>query len=122
MARVPLRVRIPDPNIWPIYAGIFILGLAYGISLALVSLYLKATGYTEDDIGSLAVWFALGIVALSLPMGAFVKRFSARYTLIASLFGYAIAVTAFPFMPSFTSIALVRAADGAFSVGIWVCC
>lgn len=117
-----LRRRIPDPNIWLIFAAIFVLGLAYGVSLALVGLYLDAKGYTKRDIGTLAVWFALGIVALSLPMGAFIRRFSARAALIISLFGYAAAVAAFPLMPSYASIAVVRAVDGACSVGIWVSC
>jgi MFS family permease len=117
-----LRRRIPDRNIWLVYAAIFVLGLAYGVSLALVGLYLDGRGYDKRDIGSLAVWFALGIVALSLPMGAFIRRFSARTALILSLFGYAAAVAAFPLMPSYASIAVVRAVDGACSVGIWVSC
>jgi MFS family permease len=119
---VKLRDRIPDRNVWLIYAAIFTLGLAYGVSLAIVSLFLKAKGYEKSDIGSLAVWFALGIVALSLPMDGFIRRFSARTTLIASLFGYAVAVSCFPIAPTYASIAGIRAIDGACSVGIWVSC
>ena len=37
-------------------------GLAYGLSIALVGPFLDDRGYTKQDIGSLAVWFALGIV------------------------------------------------------------
>jgi MFS family permease len=121
-ARVSLRSRIPDRNIWLIYAAIFLLGLAYGLSIALVGLFLDAGGYTKKDIGSLAVWFALGIVVLSLPMGAVIRRLSARTVLIGSLFGYAAAVAAFPHMPSFGAIAGVRFFDGAFSVGVWISC
>ena len=117
-----LRSRIPDRNIWLIYGAIFLLGLAYGLSIALVALFLDGGGYTKKDIGSLAVWFALGIVALSLPMGAVIRRLSARAVLIGSLFGYAAAVAAFPLMPSFGAIAGVRFLDGAFSVGIWISC
>ncbi len=117
-----LRDRIPDRNVWLIYGAIFTLGLAYGVSLAIVSLFLKAKGYEKSDIGSLAVWFALGIVALSLPMDGFIRRFSARTTLIASLFGYAVAVSCFPVAPSYATIAGIRAIDGACSVGIWVSC
>ena len=87
-----------------------------------MSLFLKAKGYEKSDIGSLAVWFALGIVALSLPMDGFIRRFSARTTLIASLFGYAVAVSCFPVAPSYATIAGIRAIDGACSVGIWVSC
>jgi hypothetical protein len=58
---------IRDRNIWLVYVAILMLGLAYGISLALVGLYLDDKGYTKSDIGSLAVWFAGGIVILSQP-------------------------------------------------------
>ncbi len=122
MARIPLRVRVPDKNIWLIYAAIFILGLGYGISLSLVSLHLDAKGFDKADIGSLAIWFAGGIVAMSLPMGKLVRRFSARAMLIVSLLVYAVAVSLFPIAATFATIALVRAVDGAFSVGIWICC
>lgn len=122
MARIPLRVRVPDKNIWLIYAAIFILGLGYGISLSLVSLHLDAKGFNKADIGSLAIWFAGGIVAMSLPMGKLVRLFSARAMLIVSLLVYAVAVSLFPVAPTYTTIAIVRAVDGAFSVGIWICC
>lgn len=116
------RPRITDRNIWLVYAAIFLLGLAYGVSIALVSIFLKDRGYTTANIGSLAAWFALGIISFSLPVGALIKRFSARTTLIVSLFGYAVAVAVFPYMPSYAGIAVVRFCDGAFSVGIWVSC
>lgn len=114
--------RISDPNIWLVYATILLLGLAYGISLALVSLFLDARGFSKADIGSLAVWFALGIVIFSIPIGVFIRRFSARAALVLSLAGYAGAVSLFPLMPGYASIAAVRFFDGAFSVGIWVSC
>jgi MFS family permease len=117
-----VRDRIKDPNIWLIYAAIFLLGIAYGISISITAIFLDARGYTKSDIGTLAAWFALGIVALSLPMGALIRRFSGRTTLVASLLGYAAVVTAFPYMPSYTAIAGVRFLDGAFSVGIWASC
>jgi MFS family permease len=113
---------IRDRNIWLVYVAILLLGLAYGISLALVGLYLDQKGYSKSDIGSLAVWFAGGIVVLSLPMDTLIKRFSARTMLIASLAGYAAAVALFPLMSTFVTIAGIRFLDGAFSVGIWVSC
>jgi MFS family permease len=122
MASIPLRQRVPDRNIWLVYAAIFILGLGYGISLSLVSLHLDARGFTKDDIGDLAIWFAGGIVAMSLPMGKLVRLFSARVMLIVSLVIYAAAVSLFPLASSFMTVALVRAVDGGFSVGIWICC
>ena len=117
-----MRKRIPDRNVWLVYLTIFLLGLAYGVSISVVSLFLDGRGFDKKAIGSLAVWFALGIVALSLPMGALIRRFSARTTLIACLVGYALAITAFPFVPTFAGIAGVRFFDGACSVGVWVSC
>ncbi|XYI03851.1 MFS transporter [Sorangium sp. So ce1128] len=114
--------RIPDRNIWLIYGAIFLLGLAYGIAISLTAVFLDARGFNKRDIGLLASCFALGIVLLSLPMGALIRRFSAKATLVLSLAGYAGAVGVFPFLPGFASIAAVRFLDGACSVGIWVSC
>ena len=114
--------KIKDRNIWVIYAAILILGTAYGISIALIAHHLDLRGFTKSQMGSLAAWFALGIVALSLPMGAMIQRFSAKTTLIVALFGYAASVTVFPSLTSFTAIACDRFMDGACSVGIWVSC
>jgi MFS family permease len=114
--------RIQDRNIWLVDAAIFLLGLAYGISISVVALFLDARGFTKGQIGELAAWFALGIVALSLPMGALIRRFSARAMLVVALVGYAAAVTVFPFVPSFAGIAAVRFCDGACSVAAWVSC
>jgi MFS family permease len=114
--------RIPDKNIKLVYAAIFLLGLAYGISIALVPLLLDHRGYTKEEIGSFAAIFASGLILLSLPMGAIIKRLSARATLVASLLGYAAAVSIFPFLPGFGALAACRFVDGAFSVGVWVSC
>jgi MFS family permease len=117
-----MRPRITDRNIWLIYVTILFLGLAYGLAIAIISLWLDETGYTEGQIGTLAAWFALGILAFSVPAGWFIKRFSAKSLLVLSLAGYAVAVTAFPYLGSYAEIAVVRFFDGAFSVGIWVSC
>lgn len=117
-----MRPRITDRNIRLVYGTIFLLGLAYGLAISVVALFLDSRGFGKEDLGSLAAWFALGIVALSLPMGALIRRFSARSTLIACLFGYIAAVVALPFLPSFAALAVVRFVDGACSVGIWVAC
>lgn len=116
------RVNRPpaDANVRLLFRSTFLFGLACGISVALTSLHLNAHGYTEQNIGTLAVCFASGIVVMSLPAGAFIRRFSAKRTLLACMLSYAICVTAFPFLPSYASIALVRFVDGASSVGIWV--
>jgi MFS family permease len=109
-----------DSNVRLLYRATFLFGLACGISIALTSLHLDASGYTKQNIGSLAVWFASGIVLMSLPAGALIRRFSAKRTLLACMAGYSICVAAFPFLPSYASIAFVRFFDGASSVGIWV--
>jgi MFS family permease len=114
--------KIRDKNIWTVYEAILVLGIAYGISIALIAHHLDIRGFTKTQMGSLASWFALGIVALSLPMGGLIRRFSAKTTLLAALAGYAASVSLFPALQSFTAIAIDRFADGACSVGIWVSC
>ncbi|HEY3495974.1 MAG TPA: MFS transporter [Polyangiaceae bacterium] len=115
-----LRERISDPNIYRVYATTFALGVAYGIAIAVLAVYLDQRGFSETQIGDLAVAFAFGIVTFSLPMGALIRRFSAKTTLACSLFGYALTVGVFPLLDSFASIAAVRFFDGACSVGVWV--
>lgn len=115
-----LRGRITDPNIYRVYATTFALGVAYGLAIAVLAVYLDQRGFSETQIGDLAVAFAFGIVAFSLPMGALIRRYSAKRMLAWSLFGYALTVGVFPLLPSFASIAAVRFVDGACSVGVWV--
>jgi predicted MFS family arabinose efflux permease len=114
--------RIRDRNIRLVYLAIFLLGTAYGISIAVTALFLDARGFSKAEIGQLAAVFASGIVVTSLPVGALLRRFSAKTTLTASLVGYAVTVALFPRLPGFGAIALARFFDGAFSVGIWVSC
>ena len=73
-------------------------------------------------MGSLAAWFALGIVLFSLPAGASVRRLGAKRTLLACLAGYAVSVAVFPWLSAFPALAAARFFDGAFSVGVWVSC
>ena len=117
-----MRARIQDRNIWVVYLTVFLLGVAYGVSVALIALHLDARGFGKQDIGTLAAWFASGIVALSIPCGALIRRFGAKGTLVASLAGYAGSVTLFPMLQSYGAIASARFLDGAFSVCIWVSC
>ncbi len=114
--------RVRDPNIRVVYLAVFLLGTAYGISIAVIALHLDARGFSKADIGQLAAFFASGIVAMSLPVGALLRRFSAKATLTASLLGYAVTVGLFPLLHGYGAIALARFFDGAFSVGIWVSC
>ena len=112
--------RITDPNISRLYRATFLFGIACGVSIALSSLHLDAIHFSKQDIGYLAAWFASGVVLMSLPAGALIRRFSARSTLLAFMVGYAICVAVFPYLRSFAAIAGIRAIDGACSVGIWV--
>lgn len=114
--------NIRDHNIRLVYLAVFLLGTAYGISIAVIALHLDARGFGKAEIGQLAAFFAAGIVAMSVPVGALLRRLSAKATLTGSLFGYAICVGIFPLLHSYGSIALARFFDGAFSVGIWVSC
>jgi len=112
--------RIPDRNIWIIYAAILLLGVAYGVSIAVLAIHLKENGIPELAMGGLAAAFALGIVSLSIPSGWIVQRFGAKKTLLVALAGYATCVSAFPFLTTTTTLSIARFFDGAFSVGIWV--
>jgi MFS family permease len=114
--------RVRDPNIRLVYLAVLLLGTAYGISIAVIALHLDARGFTKSDIGELAAFFASGIVAMSIPVGVLLRRFSAKMTLSSALIGYAMTVGAFPMLHSYWAIALARFFDGAFSVGIWVSC
>jgi MFS family permease len=114
--------RIPDRNIWRIYGAIFLLSLGYGIVLSILAVFLDGRGLGKTQIGSLAAWFALGIVCFSIPVGFLIRRFSARTVLIASLAGYAASITIFPFLPSYAAMVADRFLDGACSVGVWVSC
>jgi len=105
-----------------VYAATLLLGIAYGVSISLTALHLDARHFTKASIGSLAAVFALGIVLFSVPIGRLIERFSAKRTLLGALVGYACAVAAFPWLTTWTGVAVARFFDGAFSVGIWVSC
>jgi len=115
-----VRQRIPDPNVFRVYWATLALGIAYGVAISVLGVFLDERGFAKRDIGQLAAVLALGIVVTSLPMGALILRFSAKSTLAASLFGYALTVSAFPLLDDFAAIAAVRFLDGACSVGVWV--
>ena len=46
-----MRERIKDPNILRVYATIFLLGIAYGMSLGLTPIYLKEMTGASKDFG-----------------------------------------------------------------------
>lgn len=115
--------RIPDPNIWRINKATLSLGIAYGMAISLLAVFLARAGYPKDDIGHLAAAFALGLATFAVPVGALIRRFSARTTLVVSLLAYAVTVATFPFaVQTFWLAVLLRFLDGAASVGVWISC
>jgi MFS family permease len=117
-----LRSTFRDRNILLVYATIFLLGVAYGASLSVTPLQLAKEHFTKPEIGTLAIWFASGLVAMSIPAGALIRRFSAKATLMVSLLVYALAVFLFPLQTTYVGTGVVRALDGGASVGVWVAC
>lgn len=116
-----MRTIFKDHNIRVAYLLCLTLGVAYGMVLAIVSLYLSAErGYDEPTIAGMAAFFSIGIAACAVPMGMLVRKLTPRIVLAISLLGYGLAVAVFPFMPGFGGLAGARAFDGAFSVGVWI--
>src|SRR5476651_2397763 len=112
---------VRQPNILRVYAATLVLGIAYGISIALTPHVLNEH-FSKSEIGTLAAIFASGIVLVSLPVGGLIRRISARNTLKIAIVGYACAVALFPWPHSYWTIGAIRFIDGACSVGIWVSC
>jgi MFS family permease len=114
--------RVRDRNIRLIYLTILLVGIAYGISIAVIAHALDERGFAKGEIGQLAAIFASGIVVMSLPAGIVLRRLSAKTTLVVCLLGYALTVGLFPLLRTFGPVAFARFFDGAFSVGVWVSC
>jgi MFS family permease len=112
--------RVPDPATRTVFAATLVVGTGYGVSIALTALRLNALGFGKAAIGSLASVFATGIVLASLPMGAILRRVSAKSILVVSLVGYAVCVGVFPFLESAGAISAARFLDGACSVATWI--
>src|SRR4051812_41426092 len=115
-----LRDKINDPNVIRIYVATLGLGIAYGMAISVIAVFLDHRGYKETEIGSLAAWFAAGIMVTAIASGYLVSRLSAKVVLVGALFTYATTVALFPFAPSYTAIAALRFFDGAASVCVWV--
>lgn len=115
-----VRRRVNDANVIRIYLATLGLGTAYGMAISVISVFLTARGYHETDIGTLAAWFAGGIMLTAIASGTLVERLGAKTVLVAALFIYATTVALFPFAPSYAAIAGLRFFDGAASVLVWV--
>jgi MFS family permease len=112
--------KIDDPNVIRIYLATLGLGTAYGMAISVIAVFLKDHGYSETDIGSLAAWFAGGIMLTAVASGWIVGKFGAKRVLVAALLTYAATVALFPFAPGYAAIAGLRVVDGAASVLVWV--
>ncbi|HKY39446.1 MAG TPA: MFS transporter [Polyangiaceae bacterium] len=115
-----LLSKINDPNVIRIYLATLGLGTAYGMAISVIAVFLTDHGYQETDIGSLAAWFAAGIMLTALASGTIVGKFGSKRVLVAALLTYATTVSLFPFAPSYGAIAALRVLDGAASVLVWV--
>ena len=113
---------LKDPDIRHVYLGTLALGLAYGVALSVIAVYLDERGFQKREIGNLAAAFAGGIVCLSIPAGALIRRFSAKALVTCAVAAYAVVTLAFPHVTNFYGIAGLRFIDGAASVSIWVSC
>jgi len=116
-----VRDILRDRSIRVAYFMCLMLGVAYGIVMAIVAIYLnKERGFAETTIGGLAFFFSAGIAIFAIPMGMLVRVWSPRVMLAVALIGYGVATAVFPFLTSFAALATARAIDGAFSVGAWI--
>ena len=116
-----VRDILKDRSIRVAYLMCLMLGVAYGVVMAIVAIYLnKERGFAETTIGGLAFFFSAGIAVFALPMGMLVRVWSPRVMLAVALIGYGLATAVFPFLTSFAALATARAVDGAFSVGAWI--
>jgi MFS family permease len=116
-----VRDILRDRSIRVAYLMCLMLGVAYGIVMAIVAIYLnKERGFAETTIGGLAFFFSAGIAIFAIPMGMLVRVWSPRVMLAVALIGYGLATAVFPFLDSFAALATARAIDGAFSVGAWI--
>lgn len=117
---MPAPSARPPRNVARILVAVALLGIAYGVSLAVTPLFLDARGLSKSSIGDLAVFFALGISMVAMIAARIVGAIGARYALGVALLGYSSTMVAFPFATTFASIAAIRGADGGFSALAWV--
>ena len=83
-----MRDIFKDRNIRVAYLLCLTLGVAYGMVLAIVSLYLtRARGYDEPAIAGMASFFSIGIAVCAVPKGLLVRKLAARVGLGVGLLG-----------------------------------
>ncbi len=115
-----VAARVPHRNVRAVYATTLLLSVAYGMALALTPMLLEERELPASDIGSLASFFGLGLVALAVPAGRIVRWLTPRWTLAIAMTGYLSTVALFPLMHSYPELAICRFFDGGFSVATWL--
>jgi len=116
----PTVERTVPSHLRRLYAATIPFGIGCGISLGLTPTHLPKLGFTKQNIGSLSVFFAAGLVLFALPVGVLIRRFSAERMMAICLVGYGLCLIAFPYATTYESIAFVRFFDGMSTVGVWV--
>jgi hypothetical protein len=81
-----LREILKDKNIRTAYLLCLTLGIAYGMVLAIISLYLtNVHHYDKPTIANLATFFSVGIAVFAVPMGMMIRRLSPRVVLAIAM-------------------------------------
>lgn len=137
--RPMLKRVLADKTIVTMLLGVIALGTAYGVASTLAPLFLNKLQFTTKIVGITQSLFAAGIVAGSIPMGAAVRKFSARTVLVVCLIGYTLVAAVFPLFqawvvpspdggpPASVLVPMLgfggdRFLDGFFSAGVFVSC
>ncbi len=115
-------MKVPgDKNIRAVYWVMLVLGLAYGMSIAVLAIHLdRELAFSKQEIGWLAASFATGLIAASVPSGMLVTRVGPKPVLVLALLGYTVSLVGMTFARTLVEVAVVRAFDGVFSVAVWV--
>ena len=103
-----------------LYAATIPFGIGCGISLGITPTYLPKLGFNEQNIGTLSIFFAAGLVLFALPVGKLIRKFSAERIMCLSLLVYGITLIAFPWVKTYQGIGFVRFFDGMATIGVWV--
>ena len=111
-----------DRTILTIYVAILLLGTAYGVTTAIISLFFSSRGIGDENVGRLASLFALGIGVAAVPAGVLVRKRGGKFVLLVALVTFSLCLVAIPWLNGFPQLAGTRVLDGASSAAAWVAC
>lgn len=110
-------------NVVGVIVVILLVGLASGMSISVLALYLDEHHFDKSSIGSLAAIFASGIALGALTAGKLLSRISGKALLVGTALLYACTLALFPSaIQGYWWVALDRFFDGMAAAGIWVGC